>query len=143
MTCKQISVLMENKPGRASAIASVLDKNDIDIRALSMADTADYGIMRLIVDNPDQACDALKAAGFTSSVTEVLAVEMPDTKGALSGILNVLTASGINVEYAYAFVTRNRDKAFLIIRTESLSEAQKALAKAGMKLLDQDEVYRM
>ncbi|MBQ4347594.1 MAG: ACT domain-containing protein, partial [Firmicutes bacterium] len=112
MTCKQISVLMENKPGRASAIASVLDKNDIDIRALSMADTADYGIMRLIVDNPDQACDALKAAGFTSSVTEVLAVEMPDTKGALSGILNVLTASGINVEYAYAFVTRNRDKAF-------------------------------
>ncbi|NMP38295.1 MAG: ACT domain-containing protein [Clostridiales bacterium] len=141
MYIKQISIFVENKPGRLADITGILADNKIDIRALSIADTTDYGILRLIVNDPDTALEKLKAAGITSSITNVLAIGIPDEAGAFSDAIRTLSAKGINVEYAYAFITPEAGAAYVIIRVEDNDAAAEALKGTSIKLIGQQEIF--
>ena len=140
MQVQQISIFLENRIGRLQEVTDVLAKNDINIRALSLADTSDFGILRLIVSKPDQATSILRDSGFTVRENDVIAVEVEDRPGGLARILDLFSASGISVEYMYAFVERKRDNAVMIFRVESVPRAVEALQGAGVSLLSNDEV---
>ncbi len=141
MKIKQISVFLENKSGRLAKVTRVLGENSINIRALSIADTTDFGILRLIVNDPDAAFKALKGAGFSVNVTDVIAVEIPDVPGGLAGPLEGLRDAGINIEYLYAFLTRASKAALVVFRVEQIDEAIRVLQDKGVRILDGDEVY--
>ena len=143
MSVKQISVFLENKKGRLAEVTGVLSKAGINIRALSLADTADFGVLRLIVDKTDQAKAVLKQNGFAVSKTEVIGVEVPDRPGGLAEILGVLQAAGINVEYMYAFVQRSGDNAIIIFRFDALDKAIQALTGGGVQVLRGEELYAL
>ncbi|MDN5325628.1 MAG: hypothetical protein PWP41_323 [Moorella sp. (in: firmicutes)] len=143
MKIKQISVFLENKSGRLAAVTRLLARHSINIRALSIADTSDFGILRLIVDDPDRAYTELKGAGFTVSLTEVLGVEMPDRPGGLSNILSILEENGINIEYLYAFIGRGDNGALVIFRVEELDAAINVLQARGIIVLDGEKIYRL
>lgn len=140
MKVEQLSVFLENKSGRLADATDVLARGGINIRALSLADTADFGILRLIVDDSEKARSVLKAGGFTASVTEVLAIEVPDRPGGLAGILAILTAAGINVEYLYAFVSKSGKNAMIICRIENIEAARAALTQEGIRMIDGAEL---
>lgn len=141
MAISQISVFVENRPGRLADITAVLAENGIDIRALSIADTSDYGILRLIVNNPDDAVSVLKKEGMTASATQVLGIAIPDEPGGFAKAIRVLADADISVEYAYAFITPNIGKAYVIIRVENNEKAAAALTQAGIELIDQAEIF--
>jgi hypothetical protein len=140
---KQISVFIENRSGRLREVAAILGKNKINIRALSLADTSDYGILRLIVDKPHEALDVLKKANFTLSETDVIAVEVSDRPGGLANVLDVLGSAGINVEYMYAFVEKSSDNAVMIFRIEDIDKAVKVLKAGDVNILDHERVTRI
>jgi len=142
MSVKQISVFIENKKGRLIAVTSCLAENEVNIRALSVADTSDFGILRLIVDQPIRACNVLKEAGFTVRETEVLALEVADVPGGVNAGLTALEQAGINVEYIYAFLSVEEGKALNILKVDKMEEAAQALHEAGLKLLSGEEVYK-
>ena len=141
MPIKQISVFIENKAGRLADITAVLEKAGVDIRALSVADTTNYGILRLIVSDPDQAEEALKNAGMTVSITTVLGIGIPDVPGGFSRAIQVLSDGGISVEYAYAFITPRVGTAYVIIRVEDNERAAEVLQAKGISLINQDEIF--
>jgi hypothetical protein len=141
MKVKQISIFLENKSGRLATVTKVLGENSINIRALSTADTADFGILRLIVDDPEKASAILKEHDFTVSVTDIIAVQMADEPGGLAGVLKALEDLGVNIEYMYAFVGRNDADAVVVFRVEEIDRAIEQLQKAGVKLLKEKEVY--
>ena len=141
MLIHQISVFMENRYGSLCGITEVLAKNGIDLRALSVADTTDFGILRLIVSQPEKAVQCLKTAGVTVQKTEVIAVSLNDAPGALHTILEILKEKGIAVEYVYAFITRKDADACVILRVEDNEQAIAALTAAGQKLLTASEIY--
>lgn len=141
MRVKQISIFLENKSGRLAQVTGVLGDNRINIRALSIADTTDFGILRLIVNDPDQAYRVLKDAGFTVSTTDVIAVEVVDEPGGLARALRTLERAGINIEYLYAFLQKSSSAALVVFRVEQLDEAVKALQDSGIRILSGDEVY--
>jgi hypothetical protein len=143
MQVSQISIFIENRSGRLAAITSFLGKAGINIRALSLADTSDFGILRLIVDKPKEACLLLKEQGFTYSLTDVVAVEVPDRPGGLASVLNLLHAGGINVEYMYGFVEKSADKAVLVFRFDDVAAAVKRLTSGGVKVLKSAEVLAL
>lgn len=143
MKVKQISVFLENKSGRLAEVTQILGSNKINIRALSIADTTDFGILRLIVNNPDAAYTALREAGFMVSVTEVLAVEVPDSPGGLAGVLATLGSQSINIEYLYAFVTKASADALVIFRVEDCDRAIEVLQANRINVLDEAEVYAL
>ena len=144
MEIKQISIFVENKPGRMAKITGALAATNIDIRALSLADTSDFGILRLIVDKPNEAVAALKAANITSSLTDVIGVSIADQPGAFAQVLDLMGKADINVEYMYAFLTRNTNKAFIIIRVPDVAAATKVLLEAGgVELLSAEQVHGM
>ncbi|MHB8708434.1 MAG: ACT domain-containing protein [Desulfuromonadales bacterium] len=143
MQVEQISIFIENKSGRLAEVTRVLGSKGINIRALSLADTSDFGILRLIVDQTDQAKSALKECGFTVSKTEVVAVEVPDQPGGLSGILDVLDKSSVNVEYMYAFVERCGGNAVIIFRFDDPAAAIQVLTDNGIAILDGERLYRI
>lgn len=140
MRVKQISVFIENRSGRLSDVAEVLGKNNINIRALSLADTSDFGILRLIVDKPGEALDVLKKAHFTLSETDVIAVEVNDRPGGLAEVLAVLGGAGINVEYMYAFVEKSSGNAVMIFRIEDIDRAVQALNARNIVLLSNERI---
>ncbi len=140
MKVEQLAVFLENKSGRLAAITKVLSDNGINIRALSVADTADFGILRLIVDQTDKAKQVLKDAGFTVGLTDVVAVEVADKPGGLSGVLAVLNQVEINVEYMYAFVEKSGQNAVIIFRFDDADTAVEVLRNADIKILSGDEV---
>jgi len=135
MRVEQIAVFLENKSGRLAEITSILADNDINIRALSVADTADFGILRLIVDNVEKARSILQDGGFTVGKTDVLAVEVADKTGGLATVLRSLHRAAINVEYMYAFVNKTGENAVLIFRFEKMDEAIEVLLKDGFTLI--------
>ncbi|MDR1736936.1 MAG: ACT domain-containing protein [Oscillospiraceae bacterium] len=137
----QISVFVENRVGRLSDITEVLAKNGVDIRALCIADTTDFGILRLIVNQPEKAVEALKGEGITVTKTEVIAVRLADTPGALNDILRVMRDRDIIVEYLYAFITRKDADAYVILRVDDNQKAIDALTAKGHRLLKSGEVY--
>jgi hypothetical protein len=143
MKVEQISIFLENKSGRLAEVTSILATAGINIRSLSLADTADFGVLRLIVDQAERAREVLKANGFTVSKTDVIAVAVPDRPGGLAGILRVLDGAGINVEYMYAFVQRSGDNAIIIFRFEALEQAIQVLAGAGVRVLTGEELYAL
>ena len=119
MLVKQISIFLENKSGRLAEVTKVLGENNIDISALSIADTTDFGILRLIVNNPDKAEKVLKDNEFTVSCTSVIAIAVEDTPGGLAKALSILEEESIGIEYMYAFVGKADDEALVIIRVEN------------------------
>ena len=140
MTTKQISVFLENKPGTLAEFCKVLQKNNIDMRALCVADAMDFGIARVIVDDVYDTVTVLKDEGYVCQITKVLTVEMKDEPGALSDILAILGEQNINLEYTYAFLTRQRDKAYLVIKVADNKAAADLLTKHGVKVIYQDEL---
>jgi hypothetical protein len=140
MLVEQIAVFLENKSGRLAEIASILAENEVNIRALSVADTADFGILRLIVDKVEEAKQALKDNGFTVGKTQVIAVEVEDRMGGLAKVLYCLNERSINVEYMYAFVNKTAENAVLIFRFEKMDEAISTLRDGGFKILSKDEI---
>ena len=142
MLIKQISVFVENRPGRLYEITGVLREAGVDIRALTIADTTDFGILRLIVDDPDKAKVALRGAGLTVTITNVIGVRLPDSPGGLCGALGALREAGVSVEYCYAFISHSSDDAHVILRVDNEQEAIRALSAAGYGFLSGDKYYR-
>ena len=140
MRVEQIAVFLENKSGRLAEITGVLADNNINIRALSVADTADFGILRLIVDKVEEAKKALKENGFTVGKTNVIAVEVPDRTGGLATVLKTAEVEGLNVEYMYAFVNKSGENAVLIFRFDDMDKAIAALQKAQFTILSGEQV---
>ncbi|MCI7767335.1 MAG: ACT domain-containing protein [Oscillospiraceae bacterium] len=141
MLVKQLSVFVENKPGKLSAVTRLLADNNVDIRAFSVADSRDFGILRLIVNDPDKASQVLKEAEVTISVTNVIAVCIGDRPGGLAEAVDCLYKSNISVEYMYAFVEKSGDNAFAILRVENNDKALEALTEGGFTILKADQVY--
>ncbi|MBE6802212.1 MAG: ACT domain-containing protein [Ruminococcaceae bacterium] len=141
MSIKQISVFVENKPGAMSAMTAVLADNNIDMRALSLAETADFGIVRIIVDNVYAATTVLKDAGYIHSVTDVLGVAIPNVPGGVNKVLNVLEDAGINIEYMYAFLgKKEKNHAYMIFRVQDDAAATKALMENNIRSLNQNDI---
>lgn len=140
MKVEQISIFIENKSGRLAEVTGVLGASGVNIRALSLADTSDFGILRLIVDKPGEALEILRTNSFTVSKTEVVGVEVPDQPGGLSTILSVLDKNSVNVEYMYAFVERSGGNAVIIFRFDNLDGAIDVLSQNGIKILEGERI---
>jgi len=143
MLIEQLSIFVENKPGRMAEITRLLQENDIDIRALSIADTRDFGIMRLIVNNPSKAEKILKDDGCTVSLTNVIAIGVDDKPGGLAKAMEILHENSISIEYMYAFLSKSDAAAFVILRVEDNESALKSLDKNGIRILKSSEVYEV
>ncbi|MCU0587019.1 MAG: ACT domain-containing protein [Syntrophobacteraceae bacterium] len=143
MRVEQISVFLENKAGRLAEVARILSDAGINIRALSLADTSDFGILRLIVNDNVKAKEALKQQGFTVGRTDVVAVEVEDRPGGLHKILDILHQSNVNVEYMYAFVQQSGSNAVIIFRFDHLDEAVRVLKANGVTVIEGDRLYAM
>lgn len=141
MLIKQLSVFVENKPGRLAKITNALCKKDIDIRALSIADTTNFGILRLIVNHPSRAESVLKEQGFTVSQTDVIGIGVEDRPGGLCHVLEVLKNAEITVEYMYAFVSKAEKTAYVILRVEDNQTAIKVLTEHDVTLLNSSDIY--
>jgi hypothetical protein len=142
MKIKQISVFIGNKKGRLAMVTEVLEKAKIDIRALSLADTADFGMLRMIVDNPDRCAAVLKESDFAVQETDVLAVEVADAPGGLHRILKIFDENDINIEYVYAMVEKRRNAAAVIFRVEDYQKAIDVLTKNGIALVGNDSLKK-
>ncbi len=143
MTVKQISVFLENKCGRLASVTRVLGDHGINIRAFAVADTSDFGILRLIVNRPEDAYRVLKEAGFTVSVTDVVAVRVPDRPGGLADVLELMQEAGLNIEYMYAFVEKVSHDALAVFRVENASAATTLMRERGVKILSGEEIYNL
>ena len=143
MKVEQISIFLENRAGRMAQITRILGEAGVNIRALSLADTSDFGILRLIVNDNEKAIKVLKEAGFTVSKTSVVAVEVPDHPGGLARILEVLKDNEINVEYMYAFVERKKDNAIIIFRFDDPDRAVTVLNKEGVRTIRGQDLYAL
>lgn len=140
---RQISIFVENKPGRLSAITQILKDNGINIRALSIADTKDFGILRIIVNDPDKACAKLREASCTVTITEVVAISIEDEMGRLSEVMSLLNDEGVNIEYMYAFLSRSENKASIIFRVNDNDKAHSAFEKGNIIQLTEKDVCEM
>jgi len=140
---KQISLFVENKPGRTAKVSKTLSDAGVNIRAMTIAEAGDFGVIRMVVDNPDKGYKVLHDNGFTVSATDVLAVEMKDTPGGLYEIVNTLGESNINIDYAYAFVTAKAQRAMLIVRVDDIPGARKALGAKGVKIATNEEIQKI
>ncbi len=143
MRAEQISVFLENKAGRLAEVTAILSEADVNIRALALADTSDFGVLRLIVDNNVKAVKALKNRGFTVGRTDVLAVEVEDKPGGLHRILDMLHKAQINVEYMYAFVQHSGENAVMIFRFDNIDEAVRVLEENNVKVINGSKVYTL
>ena len=143
MKVEQLSIFLENKAGRLAEVTRALSSANINIRALSLADTSEFGILRLIVDDHEKAKVILKEQGFTVGRTSVVAVEVADRPGGLDDILQMLSGSGINVEYMYAFVQPSSKNATLILRFDKTDQAIEVLTARKAPIIPGETLYRM
>jgi hypothetical protein len=143
MKVEQISVFLENKSGRIAEVTGILAEAGVNIRALSIADTSDFGVLRLIVDDNQKAEEALKKQNVTVGKTFVVAVEVEDKPGGLHRIMDILFKSGLNVEYMYAFVKPNTKNAVMIFRFEQLDNAVKVLKENSVNVIDGDQIFTL
>ena len=143
MTVQQLSVFVENKPGQLAEFCKLLRENQIDMRALSIAETKDFGILRVIVDDSYRAACVIKDAGYVFSMTKTIAIAVPDEPGSLYRILDILKDADINLEYTYAFITRKKDTADMILRVADNEKAIEALTNNGVHLVSQEELSEM
>lgn len=140
MFIKQLSIFVENKFGRLEAIIDCLSKNNINLRALSLADTADYGVLRVIVDDADKAKAALSEIGVISKLTDVVAVYLDDRSGGLASVLSVLKEEEVSVEYMYAFLGRKEGKALMVLKADDEQKAEKVLADNNIPMASQEDI---
>ena len=143
MRAVQISVFLENKAGRLAEVTGILAEADVNIRALALADTSDFGVLRLIVNDNQKAVTALKNRGFTIGETDVVAVEVEDRPGGLHRILDILHNAGVNVEYMYAFVTQSGSNAVMISRFDNIDEAVNILQENNLTVINGSKVYTL
>ncbi|HOQ08743.1 MAG TPA: ACT domain-containing protein [Syntrophomonadaceae bacterium] len=140
---KQISVFLENKAGRLAHVTRVLGEAGINIRALSIADTSDFGILRLIVNDPEKAYRILKEADFTVSETEVIAVQVPDSPGGLATVLEQMSEANLNIEYLYAFLGTAENDALVIFKVEDIEKARQTFNEKGIRFIDEQQLYKL
>ena len=143
MRVEQISIFLENKAGRLAEVTSILSEAGVNIRALSVADTSDFGVLRLIVDDNAKAEKVLKDSGFSVGKTNVVAVEVEDKPGGLHRILSLLTKAGINIEYMYSLVTQRNGNAVLIFRFDNIDGAVKLMEENGIPVINGSKVHAM
>ena len=143
MTIEQLSVFLENKPGKLFEALDTLSQAGIDLRALSLADTADFGILRVIVDKPDEALKAFQEAGYLVKSSDVIPLAVSDKPGGLAAMLRIMAEGGVDVEYTYAFVAHSRDSAYVILRVNDNDAAVKLLSDNGISPLTAEEIYGM
>jgi hypothetical protein len=136
MQIKQISIFLENNAGRLAEVTKVIANAGVNIRAISIADTADFGILRIIADKPDAAMAALANAGFTARMTDVLAVEIPDEDGALAKVMELFKETGVNIEYLYASLEGCSEKAIVIFKVEDIEHGLKIVRDHGLSTLE-------
>jgi len=142
VSIKQISIFLENKQGRLAEVTRTLGENNIDIRALSLADTTDFGVLRLIVSNPERARQVLNENGFAVSINDVIAIEVEDKPGGLAKVLAILDRKGISIEYMYAFVNSKPNTAMVIFRVEDPAKALEILKSEDINIKSPDDVYK-
>ena len=140
MSVKQISVFIENKKGKLAEATRYIAENDVNLKALSIADTQDFGILRIICENPEKANEVLQAGGYITTMTDVLAAAISDTPGSLASILEVLSEANVVVEYTYAFLSAKAG-AYMIFRVDDNQSAAAALAAAGIKTANQTDLF--
>ena len=143
MTIKQLSIFVENRPGRMAEITDTLAAKSIDIRALSLADTSDFGMLRLIVTDPEGAVTALSQAGMTVRLTDVIAFGVSEKPGQFAESVRLLSDAGVNIEYLYAFLARKDEGAVIIMRVDQTEKAAEALREKGLRLMSGKEIYNM
>ncbi len=143
MYIKQLSVFVENKAGRLAEITSIIAEAGIDIRALSIADTTDFGILRLVVDKPYDAEKTLKEKGLTVSLTDVIAVGIPDKTGGFAETICAIADKDVGVEYMYAYISRDNNRAYLIMRVLDNEKAIAALVAKGCEILNENGVEKL
>jgi hypothetical protein len=142
MAIDQLSVFVENKSGKLVEVIEAIGAAGVDLRALSIADTADYGVLRVIVDRPVDALKKLTDLGYVVRINQVLPVAIDDTPGSLGKTLRVLADSGVNVEYAYAFVAHGENRAYVILRVEDNEAAERVLRNANIEIAKISEIYK-
>jgi len=142
MTIDQISVFVDNKPGRLVELLEVLSQSNVDLRAMSMADTADFGILRMIADNPENAKKLIADAGYVTNITQVLAVAVPDVPGGLAKVLSYISNAGISIEYMYVFITHEDENACVIVRVDDNEKAEKVLEANNIRLFSPSDIYK-
>jgi hypothetical protein len=135
MTVKQISVFLENTAGRLGEVTSLLGEGGVNLRAITIADTADFGILRLIVDDHEKALKLFKDGGFTAKVTEVLAIEVADEPGGLARVMKIFEDNNVNIEYLYATLEKSADKAVVIFRVEDIDSALKLIEDHNLTMV--------
>lgn len=143
MTIKQISIFIENRKHALSELTDVLAKNNINMKAISLADTSDFGIARIIVNNPEEVAKMLEDNEYLVKITSVIAIEIPDESGSLSHILKLLAENNRNVEYMYGFTGRKTSLACMIIRCTDIPETERVLEKSGIRMMSQQEIEQL
>lgn len=143
MSIRQLTVFVENRQGAMAEVTRELAEHNVDLRALSMADTQEFGVLRLIVKDVDSALTVLRESGHIVNVTPVTAVKISDAPGRLSQALSVLDRAGINIEYLYAFLTRTEKHAYVVLRVEDNDGAKNALSEAGFKLVQESDIQKL
>lgn len=140
MGIKQVSVFVENKKGSLHEITDLLAKANVDLRSMCIADTSDYGIVRMIADDAERAQKVLCDAGHTANIRTVTAFAVPDEPGGLAKALNLLESNGVNIEYLYALITTATDKAYTVMRSDDTEKAESVLLESGIELLDEAHI---
>ena len=143
MTIQQISVFLENTPGSLSELTADLAKNKVNMRAMSLADTSDFGIARFLTDNPEEVAAKLKADDYLVNLTGVIVLEIPDESGSLNSVLKLLGENGRNLEYMYGFTGRKTNTACMIIRTTDIAKTEEVLEKANIHMISCEELKNL
>lgn len=143
MFIKQLSVFIENKKGRLAEILNVLSENNIDISAMSIAETTEFGVLRMIVSDPESAKEKLRESGVIVKTTDVIGLALDDTPGALAKVITMLSEKGVIVEYSYAFLSSNNKGALIVLRTDDQEHTEKLLLSENIGIIDPKEVYRI
>lgn len=138
---RQVSVFSENKPGKINRITAILEEKNINIRAITISDSGDYGIIKLLLDKPEEGLNALKNSGIAATLKDIVAVMVPDKPGGLRAVASILAENNINVEDAYGFSIRNGEEAVFVFQVEDTQGAENILKGAGYKILDEGELY--
>jgi len=137
----QVSVFAENRPGKIERITAVLAKKNINIRAITISDSGDYGIIKLLLDRPEEGCEAIKEQGIAAALREIIAVRMDDAPGGLHKIASLLAAQGVNVEDAYGFMIKSNESAIFVFQVDNVKKVEKILQDAGVSTLTEKELY--
>ncbi len=141
MLIKQLSIFIPNRKGSLSQLTDILIAHNIDIRAIAVFDTADFGILRIVVDDPDRAVEILNREGVVAKVSKVIAVEPEDKPGSLNQIFTILRDADINIEYIYSFILRKKEMPYIVLKVDEQEKAVEVLTANGINVINKEEIY--